>query len=357
MSIKKDGKSIVLRPFCIGILAFLGLGAWAAADGPVADFPSFTSFSIAKTGDVAIDKVGNVYVNVTEATNPGPTKIWKFSPSGEGPFVVASLGVGTAFGLAVDPKGDLYAAIRTGTYSAIYRVDRNGSAFLIPRSDQIVWANALAFDQRGNLYVTETYSLASPSGFGQGGIWRIPPGGAAELWVRDPLLTGAGAAPIGANGIGYYHGNLYVVNSNTKNIVQVPIRPDGSPGQPDVWAVLQEVPESPQAIRNALPLTGDGIALDVHGNLYITVVTRASIVRIDAEDFSQDTVATFFAAPSDPIFAPLDTPNTIGFGTGMGGRQTVFVTNMGQMKAALGPPWAGAGIVKIAAGVPGLPLP
>lgn len=351
----KSSWNSTLRLSGLAAVVLLCLGTWAAADAPVADFPSFIPLDIAKTGDVAIDKVGNVYVNVTEK-GTGLDKILKFSPDGEGPVEVADLGVGLAYGLAMTADGNLYAATRTGTYSAIYRVDRNGDALLIPGSDQIVWANALAFDQRGNLYVTETYSLA-PSGFGQGGIWRIPPKGAAELWLRDPLLTGAGTAPVGANGIGYYHGNLYVVNSNTKDIVQIPIRPDGSPGQPGVWTVLQEVPESPQSIRGALPLMGDGLAFDVHGNLYVTVVTRASIVRIDAEDFSQDTVATFFAVPNAPIFAPLDTPNTIGFGTGKGGRQKVFITNMGQMKAALGPPWVGAGLLKIDAGAPGLPLP
>jgi hypothetical protein len=63
MIIKKEAKRLMLQLFCLAILAFLGLGTWAVADGPVADFPSFIPFDIAKTGDVAVDKVGNVYVN------------------------------------------------------------------------------------------------------------------------------------------------------------------------------------------------------------------------------------------------------------------------------------------------------
>jgi hypothetical protein len=96
------------------------------------------------------------------------------------------------------------------------------------------------------------------------------------------------------------------------------------------------------------PPMGDGLALDVHGNVYVTMVTRAAIVKINAEDFSQETVASYFADPTGPLFAPLDTPNTIGFGTGKGGRQTLFVTNMGA---------TGRGMVKIEAEEPGLPLP
>lgn len=331
-------------------------GGWIAAKGPpVANFPGFIPLDIAKTGDVAIDKVGNVYVNVT--TTGGFVKVWKYSPAGVGPEEVADIGPGLAYGLAIRANGEIYAAKRTSSTgnSLVYRVGPDGIEVPLPGTEDIVWANSLAFDRRGNPYITESYSL-SPSGFGPGGIWRVPPRGEAEVWLQDDLLTGVGAAPTGANGIAFYHGDLYVVNSNKNLIVRVRVCPDGSPGQPEVWATLQEVPESPEELRSALPLMGDGLAFDVDGNAYITMVTRASIVRIDAEDYSQDTVATFFD-PGGPLFAPLDTPNTIGFGTGKGGRQIVYITNLGQMKAALGSPWFGAGLLKVDAGVPGLPLP
>mgnify|MGYP001042928890 CR=1 FL=1 len=169
------------------LVVLVSSGAWAAGDGPVADFPSFIPFNINKTGDVAVDKVGNVYVNVTE--NDGHVKIWKFSPAGEGPFVVADIGMGVAYGLAVEANGNLYASMTGG----VYHVDRDGNSVRLPGTEQIVWPNALAFDQRGNLYVTESYSYSgSPPVYDQGGIWRIPPRGEAELWLRDGLLTGIG---------------------------------------------------------------------------------------------------------------------------------------------------------------------
>ena len=335
------------------VLVLVCGGNWIAAKGPpVANFPSFIPFVITKTGDVAIDKVGNVYVNVT-ATN-GRVQVWMFSPSGGGPEVVADIGTGIAYGLAVKPNGDIYAAMRTGPNenSMVFKVGRDGIPVPVPGTENIVWANALAFDQRGNLYITETYSGSPPLYDGQGGIWRVPPGGEAELWLRDDLLTGIGAPPpIGANGIAFYHGDLYVVNSlryPKSLVVRVPVRPDGSPGTPDVWAELQEVPGTPGWLQSMYPPMGDGLALDVHGNVYVTMVTRAAIVKINAEDFSQETVASYFADPTGPPFAPLDAPNTIGFGTGKGGRQTLFVTNTGA---------TGRGLVKIEAEEPGLPLP
>jgi sugar lactone lactonase YvrE len=332
------------------IVLLLCAGTWAPAGGPVDDFPSFIPFDINKTGDAAVDKVGNVYVNVTDLNNR--VKIWEFSPDGKGPFVVADLGTGTAYGLAVNAKGDIYAAFRSGTYSKVYRVGRDGIPVQLPGTENIVWANALAFDPRGNLYVTETYSLLPNDDYGQGGIWRVPPGGEAEVWLRDDLLTGFGTTPpVGANGIGYYNGDLYVVNTfryPSSKVVRVPIRPDGSPGQPEVWAEIKEVPESPLA-GVQLP-AGDGLALDVHGNVYVTVVNRLAVVRINAEDLSQETIAVLGPNPNDPLFAYLDTPNTLAFGTGKGGRQDLFVTNVGS--TALG----FCGLVKIEAGMPGRPL-
>ena len=341
--------------FAAVVIVLVCGGNWIAAKGPpVANFPNFIPLTINKTGDVAIDKVGNVYVNVT-ATN-GHVQIWKYSPAGEGPDVVADLGEGTAYGLALDANGDIYA-INDGAdmgYKGIYRVDhQGGDPVLLPGTEQIVFPNALAFDQLGNLYVTE-----SVSSDGKGGIWRIPKHGEeAEPWLRDPLLTGIGgvlaAFPFGANGIAFYHGDLYVANSDKHLIVRIPVHPDGSPGQADIWKDLEEVPESLLLLRQKLPVWApDGIALDVHGNLYVTMVTRAAVVRINAEDHSQETIAVLGPDLNAPLFAPLDAPNTIAFGTGKGGRQSLFVTN-----ASFGPPFPGRGLVKIEAEEPGQPLP
>jgi sugar lactone lactonase YvrE len=362
MNMNKENKRFTLRLFSLAAAALLCLSTWAAADGPVADFPSFIQFDIIKTGDVAVDKIGNVYVNVTE--NDGHVRIWKFSPEGEGPFVVGDIGIGTAYGLAVDAEGNVYAN-NGGTADngyqdrGIYRVGRDGIPVRLLGTEQIVWPNALAFDQRGNLYVTESFSVFADA-FGQGGIWRIPPGEPAELWLRDDLLTGKGNVvsplPVGANGIAFYHNDLYVVNTDKSLIVRIPVHPDGSPGQPDIWAELQEVPESPLA--GMLIPAGDGLALDVHGNAYVPVVSRVAVVRINAEDMSQETIATYSFNPNEPLLAPLDTPNSLAFGTGKGGRKDLFITNVGSMAILVpGAPWPGPGLLKIEAGVPGLPLP
>jgi hypothetical protein len=79
-------------------------------------------------------------------------------------------------------------------------------------------------------------------------------------------------------------------------------------------------------------------------------LTRSAVVRLDAADKSQETVAVFRIPDTLPLFAKLDFPASIFFGTGMGERTNLFVTNMGTAAVV------GSSLVKVDAGVPGWPL-
>jgi sugar lactone lactonase YvrE len=347
---------------CLAVLAVgaflvptLGSTRVAAGQRP-SPFPSFIPFDAGPEG-VAVDKVGNVYVSATAAT--GSDQIWKFAPSGADSVLVDLGAPGYAAGLAVDAVGNVYMARLIVPGHGVYRVSPEGDAALLTGTEQIVGADALAFDHRGTLYVTEIFSGVftgdpSTSVFDQGGIWRVPKRGTAELWLRDELLTGLAPNlfpfPVGANGIGFYHGDLYVINSDKALVVRIPVRPNGSPGQPEVWKQVEDVPES-FLYGSPLPLILDGLALDAHGNVYIAVPSRCAIVRINAGDQSQETIAVY---PE----VPLDAPLSLAFGTGKGERESIFVTNSG-MSVLFVPelPWAGPGLVKIEVGIPGLPLP
>ena len=338
---------------CVALLALTVLtGPPAAARAP---FPAFIPIADTPSG-VAVNKRGDVYVSVRQGTRG---VIWKYTLDGMTKFV-ADIGEAVIYGLAVKANGDLYAAMATGPDQGVYRVDPKGNVELLPGSDQIVFPNGLAFDDRGNLYVTESFS-GSPAAYGPGGIWRIPAGGGeAELWVRDTLLTGVGIlgkppSPVGANGIGYFHGDLYVTNTDKGLVLKIAVTQDGSAGPVDLSKRLEEVEESPLA-HSPFPIMPDGLAVDVYGNVYVTVLTRNAVVRINAVDGTQESIAVL-GSPGPVPSALFDTPASLAFGTGAGEQQNLFVTNLGLMVAFVpGTAWPGRALVKVAAGAPGRPL-
>ena len=353
----------LLLPIALCALALQPGGTLAARSAGM--FPDFVAMPDVTPRGVAVDKIGNVFVSVSQGTH---IVVWKFAPDGTGPSFVADMGVGTIGGLMVTAEGDLYVAMAAGVASArgVWRIERKGRIGRLPGSENIFFANGLAFDEVGTLYVTESVSptvIVNGKPAGPGSIWRIPRGGEAGLWWRDDLLRGTGALnqPVwfGANGIAYHHDTLYVTNTEQGTVLRIPVLEDGSRGEPDVWS-LQPVPESP--LRPYFPPMGDGVVLDVHGNLYVAVLTRSAVVRIDAEGLSQETVAAFQVVQHDSVpNAPLDFPASLFFGTGKGERQNLFVTTLGNGGSLPAPlnglfPWFGPGLVKINAGVPGEPL-
>jgi len=335
----------------------IGASGGTAAAGKAGEFPAFIPMPGVSPRGVAVDKVGNVYVSVGQVQADGEhILILKFTPAGE-QLLSVDIGRGTIGGLIVTAEGDLYIALAVGADRGVYRMDRRENVELLPGTDQIFFANGLAFDDRGTLYITESFS---PFYGGQGGLWRITRGGEVERCFHDALFTGTGAlgfgVPVGANGIAYYHGSLYVTNTEQGTVLQVPVWPDGSVGQPEPWTTLLEVPESRLA-GFPIPVCGDGVVLDVHGNLYVAVLTRSAVVRLNLLDKSQETVAAFRVPDTLPLYAPFDFPASLFFGTGKGERTNLFVTNLGLGKGKVPPlPWAGPGLVKTDAGVPGRPL-
>lgn len=277
---------------------------------------------------LAVDKVGNLYVSVSSLG-----QVWKIKPDGSEtllltiPPVVGSM----AFGLAVDAPGNVYAAFAFNPDTqGVFRIDKSGAYERLPGTENILWANGLAFDNRGNLYVTDSII---------GAIWRITPGGSAEVWLQHDLLVGLGQIPgfppVGANGIAYYHGSLFVANCEKGLLLRVPIMKGGFAGVPVVFAEGSE-------------LVGlDGITLDVHGNIYGALVLQNKLVKIDHEDAE---ITVMLSAVDG-----LDMPASLAFGTGKGDRQTLFFTNF----ALLGtnPGGYGPAVLKIGVATPGQPLP
>src|SRR5262249_32491079 len=119
--------------------------------------------------------------------------------------------------------------------------------------------NYPVFDDAGNLYVSDSGDWGARNGW----IWRIRPGGAAEIWDRsaDGFTNGM---CLSAD-----RRALYVVEASPPLVSRIEIKADGSAGERSVVVELaRQVP--------------DGVALDENGDLYIAMYNPNIIYRLKA---------------------------------------------------------------------------
>ncbi|MBI2946288.1 MAG: MBL fold metallo-hydrolase, partial [Verrucomicrobia bacterium] len=161
--------------------------------------------------------------------------------------------------------------------------------------------NDLAFDQRGNLYVTDT-----PKGI----IWKVDPAGKATLWKEDPvLLPQTPVVPFpfspgpGVNGIvvNTVKGVVNVLNTTLGGVVQIPI--DAESGNAGPASVL---------VKDASMVGADGITMDVNGTFYVAVNSQNRIVRVTPDGkFSTVAEGGLLHIPSSLAFSPSGDQNTL----------------------------------------------
>ncbi|HVF32667.1 MAG TPA: SMP-30/gluconolactonase/LRE family protein [Acidimicrobiales bacterium] len=250
---------------------------------------------------LTIDRRGRVYLTMTFLG-----EVRRVDPDGS-EVVVAQLPAVNGFGplgIVADQDGDLYVGVVAfdPALQGVYHVARDGSIARLAGSEQIGFANGLAFGDRGVLYITDSVA---------GRVWRSVRGGPVELWLESPLLLGDGSGPLpfplGANGITYRQRTLYVTNTEIGSVIAIPVRPDGEAGSPVVLA------------HDARLGGADGITVDVRGNLYVAVIAQSTILRLSPAG----EVIEVLADASDG----LDSASSLAFGTGRGDRTSLFVAN------------------------------
>lgn len=229
------------------------------------------------------------------------------------PFAGMSAGSCAAFG----PDGKLYVI---EPFVGVIRMDLN------PGNTQSVYSafaptgpslpNDLAFDDDGNLYVTDSFAAT---------IYRIPAGGGAPaVWFTDPRLAGDINVPFGVNGIRFdeNYDNVYVaVTAENGTLDGVIYRlPLANP----TAANLQEFHRYP--FFPTFQLAGpDGIAFGRSGKLYVALAgtSQISVLRTDgSEEARYSGPAANPGGSPDPM--PWANPANIAFDKHTG---SLLVTN------------------------------
>lgn len=244
-----------------------------------------------------------------------------------------------ATGLKFGPDGYLYAGSAgfgpSPSAAFIWRISPSGVVTQYAALDANGFPNDLAFDDHGNLFVTDPFL---------GLVWKIDHHThVASVWLSDPLLAGNPAHPaltlhyFGVDGIAFddKKRNLYFGNVDFGEILKVDIACDGSAGDLEVFA------------GDAKLLGVDGIAFDKKGTLYAAINGQDSLAAVD-DDGHVTTVATG---------APLDAPSSLVFGNHGNDKKTLYVANFAVLRAfGVKPGPAKPSLVSIPVKFGGLPL-
>jgi sugar lactone lactonase YvrE len=305
------------------VAALAGAAPASAVHGPggYATLPAFEPATDFVEG-LAIDAQGAMYVGVTRGVEaPFTGTVWRMTPAGRlSPLASLDVGEGFLTGIALDASGRVYVAAVTFSdepAAGVYAVD-HGELKLVLRLPAESLPNAIAFHGR-DMYVSDSIN---------GVVWvgHCTPNGrecATEIWSDDPLL----GPYFGANGLAFWHDDLYVAVSDAGRIVRVPLLPKGGAGTP---VVVKETPDLHGA---------DGIAFDVDGNLYATTSLDGPyrLLRL-----APDGTLTTIADEADG----LGYPASIAFGTQPATRSVLYLADG----------WTES-VFAFDVGVRGLPLP
>ncbi len=184
-------------------------------------------------------------------------QLYRFDLEGRRIEQVAQVKGGFLLGLAHDAKANTYAC--DDRSACVHRITPEGVVTSYASgngSQKMRVPNYPVFDDRGNLYVSDSGTWGARDGF----IWKVAPGGVCETWDRRANGFTNGMC-LSADGR-----HLYVVESSPPLISRIAINEDGSAGE---RSVLVELPRQ----------VPDGVALDMNGDLYISLYNPNIVYR------------------------------------------------------------------------------
>jgi sugar lactone lactonase YvrE len=216
---------------------------------------------------ITADGHGNIYVTGFNPFASPPGKLFVFDRDGDLTHELNVKGSSQSLlGLAFHPFNRLpnnHRQLLVIDFGAgnVLSVDPETGASTIFASILGGGLNALTFDKKGNVYISDSF---------RGVIWRTAPaGGSAVAWAADDLLKPNGFPPFGANGLDFNHDEsaLFVANTANDTIIRIPILAGGAAGKAEVFT---------NSINGA-----DGLFLDQHDNVWVCANQSDEIVVTD----------------------------------------------------------------------------
>jgi gluconolactonase len=207
-------------------------------------------------------------------------QIYRIPPDGNAQLV-ANIG-GFCGGLAFSSADELFVC---NPALGIVKVSADGkfSVFATHAGEhKLICPNYGLFDSAGNYYITDSGQWKKNNGY----LLRFTPDGKGQIL----------AGPFGyANGLALSADGrfLFMVESNTDSVFRFQISPDGSVGQPELYA-------------SGCGRFPDGLTLDAEGNLYVCCYASDEIWRVNPGRektlFAWDRWAILLGSPTNMAF-------------------------------------------------------
>ena len=249
----------------------------------------------------------NFYVSGPAAFGVGSPTVWVYDLATGALVRTIPLAGFAGSCIALDEKENIYVieesqgVVKIDAKTGVSSVYGTG---LVPAPGTPYLLNDLAFDKKGNLYVTDTFRAT---------IWRVPPGGGmAKAWFQDSRLAG----PFGPNGIRLdedgekIYFTTTIETAGTGHIWTLPVKE--SPTADDLKSFYVYAPgDAP-----------DGIAFGKSGKLYVALAFSNAISVISEHGVELQR----FSGPATTAGAPLpwQNPANIAFNDKTG---ALLVTN------------------------------
>jgi gluconolactonase len=168
----------------------------------------------------------------------------------------------------------------------------------------LVASNYPIVDRRGNVWCSHSTwdREAGDRGVADGFVYRVRPDGRADV-MADGFQFANGLA------LDADESHLYVCQSIGRNVVRLPIRPDGTLGPKEDYGPVLGEPAFPRATPEQRARFGatDGCGFDQEGNLWVTLVLANKVVAITPAGRVETIV-------HDPTGAILRAPTNVAWG-------------------------------------------
>lgn len=253
----------------LGVLTSAPAGAFQRGDVDVlAVLPNTTTGQPSSVEGLTVGPDGNIYTvtfgfNTTGAIG-GNATLFVIAPNGK---LVREVAIANSsphpLGLRFNPVNGNLLVLDFGAGTVLNVNPVTGASSVFMTTPPGSGLNALTFDKAGNAYISDSFN---------GVIWKTGPnGGAATIWSNSPLL-GPGTdltPPFGANGVEFNNAGtvLYVANTAFHQIIQIPVKPDGSAGAASIFITGINAP--------------DGIAIDKQDNIWVCANQEDDIIVLD----------------------------------------------------------------------------